>query len=154
MYSHFNIKKVLNLALVLVLIVMVYCLSWVYLQSIKVYEFAGTVDKIENSVIFASGYFSNNEKTIVGKENNLISFQIKTDNNTKITRLALNIPTGVEVFNTKDLKQEELVVSLETIEKDSLQLYSIGVESLLKKGIFNNNYTAKSLYFRVPIFSN
>ena len=147
-------KKALFSVILVIIVVIVFCLSWVYFQSSEVYEFAGTVDKIENGTVFANGLFLSNGKPIVGKENDFVSLQIKVDNHTKITRLALNIPNDVEVFNTKDLKQEESVVNLGTIEKDFLQSHSMGIESLLRKDFFDNNFTAKSLYFRVPIFSN
>ncbi|MCX6702060.1 MAG: hypothetical protein NTX96_02620, partial [Candidatus Zambryskibacteria bacterium] len=115
MNPNFNIKKIL--ILILILVVVILC-SWVYFQSTKVYEFAGNLNKIENGIVFIEGRFLKNNKPIVGKENEIISLQIKTDNNTQIMRLALNIPQGTGVFNIKDLKQEESAVSLAIIEKD------------------------------------
>ena len=151
MNSYFDTKKVLIIILGLAVLAFGF---WVYFQNTKVYEFAGNVDKIENGEVFINGHFLKNGKPIPGQENDIITLQIKTDNNTKITRLALNIPTGVGSFDTKDLKQEESVVSLEIIAKDFLQPHLIGVESLLRKGFLEKDFTAKSLYFRVPIFSN
>jgi len=150
MNSPFDTKKVLVAAVVLAVVVF----GFFYVQNTRVYEFAGSVSKIESGVIFASGRFLKNGEPIPGKEDDLVILQIKTDNDTKITRLALHIPTGAGSFDTKDLKQEESAVNLDTIQNDFAQSPSMGIESSLRKGFFDKNYTARSLYFRVPIFNN
>ncbi|MDP3763947.1 MAG: hypothetical protein Q8Q92_04950 [bacterium] len=145
-----NTKKVLTVLAVLIVVVF----GFFYAQNTRVYEFAGNVDKIESGIIFASGRFLKNGEPVPGQEDNPVNLQIKTDNKTKITRLALYIPKGVSSFNTKDLKQTESAASLDTIQNDFTQSRSMGIESSLRKGFLDKDYTAESLYFRVPIFNN
>ena len=150
---HFSIKKISVAVAVLTVIILVFCLL-VYFQGKKVYGFAGNVENIENGVVSANGHFLKDGVPISGQENNIASIQIKTDSNTKITRLAISIPSGATSFDTRKLKQQESTASLDAIQNDFRQTHSIGIQGSLHKGFFDKDYTADTLYFRVPVFGN
>lgn len=121
--------------------------------SAKAIEFAGTVDKVENDTVFANGYFLENGKPIPGKEDQKVNIEISVDSNTKLTRLAIKIPKGAQVFKIDDLEKEETATNLNIITADSMQNV-LGIEAVLKQGSSNTKFVGRALIFRVPVFGN
>lgn len=155
-----NLSKILEKNLVFVVmtlaVIAVGVLFWLNQNSLnqaKTYDFAGSVEKIEGSTVFATGFFSENGKPIPGKENQKESIEISVDSSTVLTRLAIKIPQGVTSFKIDDLEKEESLTDLETIKNDLSRGHVLGIETVLRKGDSNTKFIGKTLYFRVPIFS-
>ena len=124
-----------------------------WFNQTKTHEFAGSVERIEGNTIFATGFFSENGQPIPDKEDKKANIEILVNSNTKLTRLVLKIPQGVTMFNTNDLEKEESLTDLETIINDSLRGHILGIEAVLKKGRSDRKFIGRTLYFRVPVFS-
>ena len=150
-----NLNKTLKRLLVFISIALVIIIGGVFfwLNQAYTYEFAGSIDSIEGDTVFMAGFFSENGKPIPGKEDQEASIEILVDSNTKLTRLALKIPRGVTMFNTNDLEKEESLTDLETIKNDLLRGHIIGIEAVLKKSRADDKFIGRTLYFRVPVFS-
>lgn len=144
-------KRFLVYLVVVIGIIAVGILFW--FNQTETHEFAGSVETIEGNTIFATGFFSKNGKPISDKENQKESIEISVDSNTKLTRLVLKIPQGVTMFHINDLEKEESLTDLETIKNDSLRGHVLGIEAVLKKDHSDRKFIGRTLYFRVPVFS-
>lgn len=155
-----NLNKILGrylsfvvTALTVIAVGILFWLNQVGLNQTNSYQFAGNVNKIEGSVIFATGFFSENGKPIPGKEGQRESIEISVNSNTILTRLAIKIPQGATSFKIDDLEKKESPTDLEIIKKDLSRGHTIGLETVLKNGGGTGKFVGKTLYFRVPIFS-
>lgn len=124
---------------------------WILTVQSKTYEFVGSVNRIEGNTLFAKGFFLDDGTPLADEGQEGTEIKISVDSATQLTRLAIHIPRGAEMFNVADLVKEESATDLKIIASD-LDEYILGLEAILKRRLVSTSFNGKSLYFRVPVF--
>ncbi len=96
-------------------------------NNIDIRQFAGGVNKIDNSLIYVSGNFISSEHPELGKIGSNVTVGVNTA--TKFIRILVHLPPMEELkksrgyFNGKDLKRDEGPSDLETFKHDFASAY-------------------------------
>lgn len=147
-------KKILLTIIVIIVAALLVGGVWLFLHRVQSNEFVGKVTKADGNTLTMEGVFVVKDRPDLSNPSNSKTVSVVIDQNTKLTKEKLFLPTAQEVektggrFNPSDLKREAIIGSIDDFKTGQVSVRVLGMGNIYGKKLF----VASEVIYIEPVY--